>query len=190
MSSTPARPADARLLHRARTAAAQQMARYHVPGLSVAVTDHERLLYAEGFGYADLAARRRATADTRYLWFSMSKIATATVAMRLADHGLLDLDAPIHTLVSGYRARSGNQPVIRQLLNHTAGAANPLPLRWVLPADADEADVAAFTRRILARHPRPRRPSGGRARYSNLGYLILAEAISRAANEPFEHHVR
>jgi CubicO group peptidase (beta-lactamase class C family) len=190
MSSTPTRPADARMLHHARAAAAELMARYHVPGLSVAVTDHERLLYAEGFGYADLAARRRATADTRYLWFSMSKIATATVAMRLADHGLLDLDAPIHTLVSGYRARSGNQPVIRQLLNHTAGAANPLPLRWVLPADADEADVAAFTRRILAQHPRPRRPSGGRARYSNLGYLILAEAISRAANEPFEHHVR
>src|SRR5690349_7470506 len=190
MSSTPTRPTDARMLHLARAAVAEHMARYHVPGLSVAVTDGERLLYAEGFGYADLAARRRATANTRYLWFSMSKIATATVAMRLADHGLLDLDAPVHTLVPGYRARSADQPVIRQLLNHTAGATNPLPLRWVLPADAAEADVAAFTRRILAQHPRPRRPSGGPARYSNLGYLVLAEAITRAASEPFERHVR
>src|SRR3954470_4535279 len=172
MSSTPTRPADARMLHHARAAAAELMARYHVPGLSVAVTDGERLRYAEGFGYADLAARRRATANTRYLWFSVSKIATATVAMRLADHGLLDLDAPVHTLVPGYRARRGDQPVIRQLLNHTAGAANPLPLRWVLPADADD-DVAAFTRRILARHPRPSRRPGGPARYSNLGYLVL-----------------
>ena len=57
----------------------------------------ERLLYAEGFGHADLAARRRASANTRYLWFSMSKIATATVAMRVAGHGLLDLDAPVDT---------------------------------------------------------------------------------------------
>src|SRR4051794_9099812 len=107
MSSTPTRPADARMLHHARAAAAELMARYHVPGLSVAVTDRERLLYAEGFGHADLAARRRASANTRYLWFSMSKIATATVAMRLADHGLLDLDAPVDTVVPGYRASRG-----------------------------------------------------------------------------------
>ena len=190
MPPPPHEPTDTRLLHLARAAAVAHMGRYHVPGLSVAVTDRERLLYAEGFGHADLAARRRASANTRYLWFSMSKIATATVAMRLADHGLLDLDAPVHTVVPGYRARRGDQPVIRQLLNHTAGAANPLPLRWVLPADAPEVDVAAFTRRIMARHPQPRRRSGGQARYSNLGYLVLAEAISRAAGEPFEHHVR
>jgi CubicO group peptidase (beta-lactamase class C family) len=114
------------MLHLARTAVTEHMVRYHMPGLSVAVTDADRLLYAEGFGHADLAARRPATADTRYLWFSMSKIATATVAMRLADHGLLDLDAPVHTLVPGYRVRYTDQPRVRQLLEHTAGAANPL----------------------------------------------------------------
>jgi CubicO group peptidase (beta-lactamase class C family) len=124
MSPTPHEPTDTRLLHLARAAAVAHMGRYHVPGLSVAVTDRERLLYAEGFGHADLAARRRASANTRYLWFSISKIATATVAMRLADHGLLDLDAPVDTVVPGYRARRGDRPVIRPAQPH-GGCGQP-----------------------------------------------------------------
>jgi CubicO group peptidase (beta-lactamase class C family) len=190
MSPTPTpRPTDSDLLDTARTAITTLMARHHVPGLSVAVTDADRLLFAEGFGASDLSARRPATPGTGYLWFSMSKIATATAAMRLADEGRLDLDAPVSELVPDYVARSGEQPRVRQLLNHTAGAANPLPLRWVLPATASDTDVSAFTRRILDRHGRPKRPAGAPARYSNLGYLVLAQAVSAAAGEPFERHV-
>ena len=46
------------------------MARHHVPGRTVAVTDAHRLLFGKGFGHADLAASHPATADTAYLWFS------------------------------------------------------------------------------------------------------------------------
>jgi CubicO group peptidase (beta-lactamase class C family) len=56
----------------------------------------------------------------------MSKIATATPAMTLAEAGRLDLDAPIRDYVSGYPTSSVPlQSTIRQLLNHTASAANP-----------------------------------------------------------------
>src|SRR5215212_366592 len=148
MSAEPDMVDDARLTIR------DLMARHHVPGLTVAVTDANRLLFAEGFGHADLAARRPATALTSYLWFSMSKIATATAAMQLADEGRLDLDSPVSDLVPEYVARSGEHPRLRQLLDHTAGAANPLPVRWVLPADADAVDIDALAERVLVRHGR------------------------------------
>jgi CubicO group peptidase (beta-lactamase class C family) len=188
MPTTP--QADPEHLAAARATITRLMGRHHVPGLSVAVTGPSGLIYTEGFGRADVLANRPATPDTAYLWFSMSKIATATVAVRLADEGILDLDAPVSDHFPAYRARAGSQPTVRQLLSHTAGAPNPLPLRWVLPADATHADVAAFTRRILDRHGHPSRPVGGPARYSNVGYLVLAEVISAAAGEPFEDHVR
>jgi len=178
------------MLANARDTVTGLMARHSVPGLSVAVTDASRLLLAEGFGCRDLSDGQPVTPDTRFLWFSMSKIATATVAMRLAGTGQLDLDAPVHSLVPGYRSRSGPHPVIRQLLNHTAGAANPLPLRWVLPGDASDEDARAFADRILARHGRPTRRAGGAARYSNVGYLVLAKAIERVSGESLETHVR
>jgi len=186
----PTRPPDTGTLHAARATITDLMARHHVPGLSIAVTDPDRLLFAEGFGHADLPTERPATADTRYLWFSMSKIATATAALRLADEGRLDLDAPVDSLVPSFSARSGQPAKVRQLLDHTAGAGNPLPVRWVLPADATDADVAAFARRVLDRHQRPTRPAGGRARYSNLGYLLLAQIVAQASGEPFEDHMR
>jgi CubicO group peptidase (beta-lactamase class C family) len=190
LSARPAQLSDRGRFAAARATVAGLMGHHQVPGLSVAVTDAERLLFAEGFGAADLADGRSATADTRYLWFSMSKIATATAAMQLSDQGRLDLDAPVRSLVPGYAARSGAEPRVRQLLNHSAGAADPPPVRWVLPADSSAEDVRAFTRRLLDRHGHPTRRAGGPARYSNVGYLVLAEVISAAAGEPFEAHMR
>ncbi len=174
-----------------RSAIRELMRRHHVPGLSIAVTDSERLLHAEGFGRADLATGRSATADTRYPWFSMSKIATATVAMRLADEGRLDLEATVRSLMPTFVVRAGRaEPRVRDLLSHTAGLGNPLPLRWVLPASASARDADQFAGRLLDRHGRTSRSAGRPARYSNVGYLALAEIIGRAAGRRFEDHVR
>ena len=54
-----------------------------IPGISIAVADPTGVRYAGAVGYADLASRRAATPEDQYLWFSMTKIATATTAMRL-----------------------------------------------------------------------------------------------------------
>src|SRR3954470_9063409 len=157
----------------ARTTITGLLRRHSVPGLSVAVTDAGQLLYAEGFGSADLASGRAASEHTAYLWFSMSKIATATVALRLVDEGLLDLDRPVADLVPGFPGASAPPRRVRNLLDHTSGLGNPLPLRWVLPGGTGDEEVRAATRRILDKHGRPRRPAGPPARYSNLGYLVL-----------------
>jgi CubicO group peptidase (beta-lactamase class C family) len=50
--------------------------------------------------------------------------------------------------------------------------------------------VQARTADLLRRHGRPRRPAGGTARYSNIGYLVLAEAVAQAGGQPFEDCVR
>ena len=163
-----------------------RMRRHRVPSLTIAVVRHDRLLYADGFGDADLAAGLRATPRTAYLWFSMSKIATATAAVALAEAGRLDLDAPITRYLPDYPApRSGSRPVVGQLLDHTAGLGNPAPVRWVHRADAPVPDPAAFLQRRLRRGVCARHPVGGPAHYSNLGYLVLGEVLAAAAGEPF-----
>jgi CubicO group peptidase (beta-lactamase class C family) len=77
---------------------------------------------------------------------------------------------------------------VRQLLSHTAGAPNPPPLRWIQTSRQPDGQAAELTRRLRDR-ARPRRPVGGPARYSNLGYLLLADIVAAAAGEPFEHYV-
>jgi CubicO group peptidase (beta-lactamase class C family) len=162
----------------------------HAPGLSIAMVNSDRVLCAEAFGYADLRAQKKATTSTAYLWFSMSKIVTATAALRLADEGRLDLDAPIVSYLPWLLELHGSpQPRVRQLLNHTAGFANPLPLRWVRPVDAAAPDSREFLTRLLTNHARPKHPIGGDAHYSNLGYLVLAEIVQLAAGSAFEQYV-
>jgi CubicO group peptidase (beta-lactamase class C family) len=69
---------------------------------------------------------------------SMTKIVTATVVMRLADRGLLDLDRPVRPLVpelAAMKPRAWAEGITpRHLLSHSAGFANPVPVRWIHPA--------------------------------------------------------
>jgi CubicO group peptidase (beta-lactamase class C family) len=160
-----------------------------IPGMSVAVAGPEGLIYSSALGYADLATRRPSTVQDQYLWFSMTKIATATAAMRLQADGVLDLDAPIGTYLPGYRphVRHGH-PTTRQLLTHTAGLANPLPIRWVRAADQPEDP--ALLDRIVAKHGTPTRTVGARAAYSNIGYLLAARVMEAATGRPVQDCVR
>ena len=165
------------------------MSHHHIPGLSLAVTNSDGLLFARGFGYADLATGTPATETTQYLWFSLTKIATATAAMRLADEGRIDLARPVADFVPEYRSGDGPAPTVRNLLNHTAGLANPIPVRWVRPVDQPAPDSRTFLDTLLRRNGTAKYPVGAAARYSNLGYLILSEIIAQATGRSFIEHL-
>jgi len=138
-------------------------------------------------GLADVRARRPVTAHTTFLWFSMTKIVTATAVMMLADRGALDLDAPVIEHVPELRVLHGAVSLItaRHLLSHSSGLANPPPVRWVRPAGAPPPDARAFLARLPHRHRRLRFRPGETASYSNLGYLVLGELIASCAGQPF-----
>ena len=168
--------------------------RQRVPGLSMAVIQADHVPWAQGFGLADLQARRPADARTIYLWFSMTKIVTATAVMQLADRGQLDLDGAAAEYFPEYAALlrpAGQSSVtLRHLLSHSAGLANPLPVGWVHPITAPAPDQSAFTRRLLSRQRRLQVPPGTRVAYSNLGYLVLGEVIARVSGLPYQQYVR
>ena len=135
------------------------------------------------------ADRRAATVDDQYPWFSMTKIATATAAMRLHAEGVLDIDAPIGTYLPDYRAHpTHGHPTTRELLSHTAGLGNPLPVRWVRPAD--QPPDPALLAEIITKHGTPKHPVGARASYSNIGYLLAGEVIASATGATIEACVR
>ena len=160
-----------------------------IPGMAVAIASPERILYADAVGYADLAERRESTIEDQYPWFSMTKIATATAAMRLHADGRLDLDAPIGAYLPRYRpATKHGHPTTRQLLTHTAGLANPLPIRWVRP-EAQPEDPTLLDR-VIEKHGAPARAVGARAAYSNIGYLLAGEVIEAITGQPVQDWVR
>ena len=161
-----------------------------VPGIAVVVVGAEGIRARSTVGVADLASGRPITTDIASPWFSMTKIATGTTAIRLAERGVLDLDAPVSSLVPAMRvlrpASWAARITVRHLLQHTAGLANPIPVRWIHPADQPGPDPDALLERLLAKHSRLRFQPGARSSYSNLGTLALGGAITQAGGAPFQ----
>src|ERR1700733_10870130 len=91
-----------------------------VPGLSVAVAEDGKLIWSEGFGFADLDARKPVTSETLFRIGSVSKTLTAAGLMLLVEKGKVDLDVDIHRYVPDFPDK-GHPINTRQLAGHLAG---------------------------------------------------------------------
>jgi CubicO group peptidase (beta-lactamase class C family) len=159
------------------------------PGTALIVADADGVRARSAAGFADLRTRQRMTAEAVLPWFSMTKIATATLAMRLAERGTIDLDAPVLPLVPAMTSLRpqewADRITPRHLLQHSGGLGNPIPVRWIHPADQPGPDPAVFLERLLAKHSKLRFEPGARSSYSNVGTLILGAALAEAAGVEF-----
>jgi CubicO group peptidase (beta-lactamase class C family) len=88
-----------------------------IPGMSAAIVRDQELVWAAGFGYADLEHKVAATPDTPFGLASVTKPIGAVVIMQLVEEGLVDLDASINQ----YGVDLGNDAItVRHLLTHTS----------------------------------------------------------------------
>jgi len=155
----------------------------------VAVVGPEGTQVAVGAGHADLACGLPAAPQMVCPWFSMTKIVTATAAMRLADRGALDLDEPIGPWLPQFTrlrpAESAKRITARHLLTHSTGLANPIPIRWIHGPGEPAVDQGAFLDRLLEQNAKLRFEPGAVSRYSNLGTLSLGVAMANLTGTSF-----
>lgn len=161
---------------------AAQMSRQHIPGLSLAVVQDGKPVKVAGYGQATREPVARATPETVYQIGSISKQFIAAGILRLNADGKVGLDDPIRQYLED--APDSWQPItIRQLLNHTAGLVRETP-GMQLKAQPDIDAIRAAYALPLAFAP------GEKWQYSNLGYFVLAEVISRRAQMPWPQYVQ
>jgi len=158
------------------------------PGLQYLVLGPEGCVFEYVGGWADLARRRPMTASTTLMAYSMSKTITAAAALRLVEAGKIRLDDPIDLYFKSQPY--GPDVTVRQLLSHTAGIPNPIPLRWVHPATNDTFDERAALARVLVEHPRMSSQPGTKYRYSNIGYWLLGGIVERSSGQSFPSYVQ
>ncbi len=158
------------------------------PGLQYVAVDRSAVLVDIHQGAADLDTGRAMLADTTMMAYSMSKTITAVAALQLIDAGRIGLDDPVARYLDWQPY--GSDITIRQLLSHTSGAPNPLPLRWVHPAAAlGTFDERAALTSVLHDHPKLAFTPGARFKYSNIGYWLLGWVVARASNQRFTSYV-
>ena len=152
----------------------------NLPGLSVAVGIGNDIVWAEGFGYADLEKRVFVTPETRFRIGNASNALTSAAVGRLVQKGRLNLDADIQVYVPAFPQKQW--PVtLRQLMGHLAGVRNdagdeePLSERCERTVDG----LQRFADSRLLFEP------GTQYRSSSYGWILVSAAVEEAAGQPF-----
>jgi serine beta-lactamase-like protein LACTB, mitochondrial len=171
--------------------AAQQRVRVslserNLPGLSVAVGIGGEVVWAEGFGFADLDRRVPLTPAHRFRIGTASTVLTSAAAGLLLDEGRLKLDDPIQTYVPEFPKKQW--PVtVRHLMAHTAGVKNDGGDEGPLFGEQCERPVQAlphFADSALLFEP------GTKFKFSSYGWILISAAVEAASKQPLHAFLR
>ena len=179
------------------------MARHGIPGGSLAIAKDGKLIYAKGFGWADLPNKVQVGPQTVFGIASLSKPISAVSTLLLVEQGKLNLDDPaLYYLRHIYPPRGVpidtrlKNITIRHLLNHTGGWDREVsgdPMEWSpqiaralkVPMPLTNAQFISFMMgRRLDFDP------GTKWQYSNVGYMFLQQIIETISGQTYEEFVQ
>ena len=179
------------------------IAKYHIPGATIAVARGGNLVIARAYGLADREHNIPTQPDSLFRIASVSKTFTGTAILKLVEEGRLDLDAKVFLLLDQFQPPPGKRAdprlaniTIHQLLQHTGG--------WDRDISGDVVDMGPAAARAL-NVPVPVSPDdlirygmgrpldfdpGTRFAYSNYGYLLLGRVIEKITGMPYDDYVK
>lgn len=175
-----------------RSSITQRMSHYGVPGISVAVFENGKIVWAKGYGIARHGENVPVTEATLFQAASISKPVTAVGALRLVQDGMLNLDEDVNASLTSWQIpqnqfTKGRVVTLRGLLNHSAGiTVHGFPgysVDSAVPSleDVLNGEAPANTERIEVDIP-----IDSKWRYSGGGYTIVQQLLIDVTKQPFQ----
>ena len=156
-----------------------------VPGFAVAVAVDGKIVWSEGFGYADLAAKIPATPDTRFRIGSASKPLTSVGLALLVERGRIDLDAPVQDYIPDFPEKEG-VITTRLLAGHLSGIRNYRGMEML--SDRPFPDLRSGLR-IFEDDPLVA-PPDTKFSYCSYNWNVIGVVMERAAKEEFLQYMQ
>ncbi|HET7267330.1 MAG TPA: serine hydrolase domain-containing protein [Oleiagrimonas sp.] len=169
----------------ARKLARELVVKHNLPGLSVAIGLGDDVVWAQGFGWANLEAQVPVTPLTRFRIGSVSKSLTSVAVGLLYQNGRIDLDAPVQKYVPSFPEK--RWPVTtRELMAHTAGIRHYEGDEFL---NAKHYDGVIDGLAIFENDPLLFKP-GKQYHYSSYGWNLVSAVVQAAAHEKFLDFMR
>jgi len=147
------------------------------PGFAFLVWSHGNVVFAKGYGFADLASKTPATPDTRFAVGSITKQFTAASILLLAEQRRLSLEDNLEKYVPA--APNADKITLRMLLNQDSGLHNYPNTRehaWPLQGTIAPEKIIG-----ILKTDKPDFAPGERWAYSNSNYAMLAQVVARVS---------
>jgi serine beta-lactamase-like protein LACTB, mitochondrial len=151
-----------------------------IAGLSLTVAIDGKIVYSEGFGYADLEERVPAWTTTKFRIGSISKPLTAVGLMELVEAGKVNLDAPVQKYVPSFPDK-GAPITVRMVAGHLAGIRHYNGDEFLIQKHYDNVLDGL---KIFENDPLVSAPGTG-FHYSSYGFNLLSAVIESASGEKF-----
>jgi D-alanyl-D-alanine carboxypeptidase len=177
---------DQDLAARLDEVAEQLLGESDVAGFSVAVARKGTVVFADGYGFADLRGGVPASARTVYGIGSITKQFTAAAMLKLQEDGKLALDDDIQTYLADYPT-NGEGITIRQLLSHTSGVPE-LTIQHSYPGTSGAGTSPEAIMRNILSLPLDFAP-GSEWRYSNSGYVLAGMIVERVTGLSYKAYL-
>ena len=173
-------------VEQARQFARAGLVEQNLPGLSVAVGVGQDLVWAEGFGWADIEHRVPVAPEMQFRIGHASKAMTSAAVGVLVESDQLHLDDEIQTYVPAF-PRKPWPVTLRQLMGHVAGVRHYRGEEADIPSGHCERAADGFG--SFAEDPLLFEPET-QYRYSTYGWVLVSAAVEAAAKEPFSTFMR
>lgn len=160
------------------------------PGIAVGVIHDGKLVFARGYGLANVEKHAAITPDTDFRLASVTKQFTAMAIMLLVHDGKLRYDDTLGHIFPEFPSY-GKEITVRELLNHTSGLKDygELYMKQVgdkTPMDQVPQILDKGVLQLLEQQTATDFPPGSKWMYSNSGYAVLAMIVEKASGKPFE----
>lgn len=164
----------------------QLMAQYsgEKPGGSIVVTQNGKIIFAKGYGLANLEYDIPNTPQTVFHQASISKQFTAFAIAMLAEQGKLSLDDEVQKYLPNL-PDFGEKITLRHLLNHTSGIRDHWSLWTMAGGRMDDVIRQEDIRRLLELQQELNFSPGAEFLYSNSGFMLLSEVVTQVSGQPF-----
>ena len=164
----------------------------HIAGVTISVVKDGSVLFAKGYGYADVAKRKPVDPDkTLFRIGSIAKLFTWTAVMQLHEQGKLDLTKDINTYLDFKIPATYPQPItLTDVLSHTPGLEEDGRDLFT----EDPAHITPMQQWLPAHMPQRVRPPATFSSYSNwatatAGYIVERMGGEKSWDDYIERHI-
>lgn len=159
------------------------------PSVQYFIFNKDTIIHKFQLGYSDIKIKLNTQENTTYNAFSVTKTFTALSILQLAGQKKLNIEQSVKTYLPEFPYSS--EITIRQLLTHSAGIPNPIPLGWIhLAGEHKSFDRNEFFSKIFDKHKKTKSKPNEKYAYSNLGYVLLGQLVERVSGISYEDYVR
>jgi len=161
--------------------------REDIAGATLAVVKDGQIVFAQGYGYADLKTRKPVVADqTLFRPGSVSKLFTWTSVMQLVEQGKLDLDKDVNTYLDFKVPEAFGQPItLRNIMTHTSGFEESVS-ELFLQKPEQQYPIGQYLQKHM---PNRIFPPGKVVAYSNYATTLAGYIVQRVSGEEFTAYV-